>query len=334
MERTDAFTKETRKMFEEEILRFPVEKLQDPKGGFYGRMTEDGRVDEAAPKEVILNARILWTYAAGYRVLKKKEYLMTATRTKDFFVEHFLDHKYGGVYWTLDSDGQRLDTGKRFRATGAAIYALSEYVLATGDASVLSYARNLFETTEKEGYDAEKGMYRDMKSRDWGDAEPQLKDERFNTHLFILEGYTNLYKVWRDETLRARIINLLTIMADKVLAGPCGEDEHSCRNVAEASWQMLKAAFAVRDIYVTNKVRPVVQELLGKVSGVDCGSRACVAAERIVADLWAWKYLNETEAADRALACWDTLKSAPLEHKCGNCIFRLGRMCTEVADMF
>ena len=199
---------------------------------------------------------------------------------------------------------------------GAAIYGLSEYVLATGDESVLSYARNLFETTEKEGFDQEKGVYRDMKARDWGDAEPQLKDETFCTHLNILEGYTNLYKVWKDERLRSRIISLLTIMADKVLAGPCDEENHGCRNIVEASWQMLKAAFAVRDIYVINKVRPVVKGLLDRASAGDCGSKLCEKAEKVVADLWAWKYLNDTDAADRALACWDTLKGTSLEGKC------------------
>ena len=35
MERTDAFTKETRVMLEDEILKFPVEKMQDPDGGFF-----------------------------------------------------------------------------------------------------------------------------------------------------------------------------------------------------------------------------------------------------------------------------------------------------------
>ena len=334
MERTDAFTKETRRMLEEEILKFPVEKMQDPNGGFYGHVAEAEKADGSAPLEVVLNARILWTYAAGYRVLKKKEHLMTATRTKDFFVEHFLDHKYGGVFWSLNPDGTRLDTGKRFRAMGAAIYGLSEYVLATGDESVLTYAVNLFETTEKEGFDPEKGLYRDMKARDWGQAEPQLKEETFCTHLNILEGYTNLYKVWNDERLRSRIIALLTIMTDKVLAGSCEEDGHGCRNIVEASWQMLKAAFAVRDIYVINKVRPVVGGLLSGTSAGDCGSKLCEKAEKVVADLWAWKYLNDAQAADRALACWDTLKDTSLEGKCGNGIFRLGRMCVEVIDMF
>lgn len=333
MERTDAFTKETGQLLEE-VLKLPVETLQDPMGGFYGHMTETGKIDVAAPKEVVLNARILWAYAAGYRVLKKKEYLMTATKTKDFFVEHFIDHKYGGVYWSLNPDGTRLDTGKRFRAMGAAIYGLSEYALATGDESVLSYARNLFETTEKEGFDPEKGLYRDMKSRDWGQAEPQLKDETFCTHLNILEGYTELYKVWKEEKLRARIINLLTIMTDKVLPGYCESEARKCRNVVEASWQMLKAAFAVKDIYVINKVRPAVQALLSKASEGDCGEKLCEKAEKIVADLWAWKYLNDGEAADRALACWDSLKGNVPEQKCGNGIFRLARMCTEVSDMF
>lgn len=333
MERTDAFTKETRAMLEDVILKFPVEKMQDQMGGFFGHMTEEGRIDETAPKEVVLNARILWTYSAGYRVLKKKEYLMTATRTKDFFVEHFIDHKYGGVYWSLNPDGTRLDTGKRFRALGAAIYGLSEYVLATGDESALSYAANLFETIEKEGYDEKAGLYRDMKSREWGDADPQLKDETFCTHLNILEGYTNLYKVWRKDRLRERIINLLTVITDKVLSGPCGEG-HSCKHIVEASWQMLKAAFAVRDIYVIGKVRPMVQKLLEKASESECGSHTCEKAEKVVADLWAWKYLNDGAAADRALACWDTLKCSSMDGKCGNCMFRLGRMCIEVADMF
>ena len=239
-----------------------------------------------------------------------------------------------GLSVILNPDGTRLDTGKRFRAMGAAIYGLSEYVVATGDESVLSYARNLFETTEKEGFDQESGLYRDMKSRDWGQAEPQLKDETFCTHLNILEGYTNLYKVWKDERLRSRIIALLTIMADKVLAGPCDEEGHGCRNIVEASWQMLKAAFAVRDIYVINKVRPVVKDLLAKAADGDSGSKLCEKTEKVVADLWAWKYLNDGGAADRALACWNTIKGTSLEGKCGNGIFRLGRLCVEVSDMF
>lgn len=333
MERTDAFTRETRSMLEDEILKFPVEKMQDPDGGFFGKMKEDGTLDENEPREVVLNARILWTYAAGYRILKKKEYLMTATRTKDFFVEHFLDHKYGGVYWSLNPDGSRLDTGKRFRAMGAAIYGLSEYVRATGDESVMTYAINLFETTEKEGFDSATGLYRDMKSREWGDAEPQ-KSEVFCTHLNILEGYTNLYKVWKEDRLRSRIIYLLSVFTGRLLSDPSVGQEYSCKHIVEASWQMLKAAFAVKDIYVIDTVRPLVQQLLSKAVEGDCGLQSCEKAEKIVADLWSWKYLNDTGAAARALECWDFLKKGEKDGKCGNCVFRMARMCVEVSEMF
>ena len=96
----------------------------------------------------------------------------------------------------------------------------------------------------------------------------------------------------------------------------------------------LKAAFAVRDIYVINKVRPVVKDLLAKAADGDSGSKLCEKTEKVVADLWAWKYLNDGGAADRALACWDTIKGTSLEGKCGNGIFRLGRLCVEVSDMF
>ena len=43
----------------------------------------------------ILYARLLWTFSAAYRVLKKPEYLRTATMTKDYILEHFVDRERG-----------------------------------------------------------------------------------------------------------------------------------------------------------------------------------------------------------------------------------------------
>ena len=38
--------------------------VDDARGGFHGRMTNDLHVPDNAPKGVILNARILWTFSA------------------------------------------------------------------------------------------------------------------------------------------------------------------------------------------------------------------------------------------------------------------------------
>ena len=128
-------------VLENNILHFWQTKMVDHEnGGFYGRIDGHEVLHPEAEKGAILNARILWTFSAAYRVMKKPEYLEMATYAKEYFIEHFLDKEYGGVYWSVDSKGQPLNTRKQFYAIGFAIYGLSEYVRATGDREALDYA--------------------------------------------------------------------------------------------------------------------------------------------------------------------------------------------------
>ena len=106
-------------------------------GGFYGRIDGNEILHPDAEKGAILNARILWTFSAAYRVLGKAEYLETATYAKEYFVDHFIDKEYGGVYWSLNYKGEPLNTRKQFYAIGFALYGLSEYARATGDREAL-----------------------------------------------------------------------------------------------------------------------------------------------------------------------------------------------------
>ena len=62
------------------------------------------------------------------------EYLDAATAAKREIVDRFYDREYGGIYWSVDAHGRPLDTKKQFYALGFAIYGLSEYARATGDA--------------------------------------------------------------------------------------------------------------------------------------------------------------------------------------------------------
>ena len=83
----------------ENILPYWMEKMVDPRGGFYGRRDGNDRLDPDAPKGAILNARILWTFAAAYRILGKPEYLDMATRAKREIIDRFYDPDFGGIYW-------------------------------------------------------------------------------------------------------------------------------------------------------------------------------------------------------------------------------------------
>ena len=197
---------EVRDVLENNILDFWLHHMVDEEnGGFYGQMTGEGELIKTADKGGILNARILWSFSAAYRVLKKTEYLEAATRAKDYIIDHFIDTEYGGTYWSLDYKGQPKDTKKQFYAIGFTIYGLSEYVRATGDREALDYAIQLYECIEEHSFDSEYNGYIEACTREWGKIEDmRLSDldanfpKSQNTHLHIIEPYTNLYRCLKE----------------------------------------------------------------------------------------------------------------------------------------
>lgn len=197
---------EVRDVLENNILSFWLEKMVDKEnGGFYGQMTGEGQLVKTADKGCILNARILWSFSAAYRVLRKPEYLEAATRAKDYIINHFIDKEYGGTYWSLDYKGQPRDTKKQFYAIGFTIYGLSEYARATGDREALDYAIELYECIEEHSFDREYNGYIEACTREWGEiADMRLSEldanypKSQNTHLHIIEPYTNLYRCIKE----------------------------------------------------------------------------------------------------------------------------------------
>ena len=197
---------EMQDVLENNILPFWLEKMQDNEnGGFYGRIDGSGVLHPDAEKGAILNARILWTFSAAYRVLEKGELLEAATRAKDYLVDHFIDPEYGGVYWSVDYKGEPLDTKKQFYAIAFAIYGLSEYARATGDREALEYALDLYDCIEEHAFDNEQNGYIEACTREWGkigDMRLSELDANYpksqNTHLHIMEAYANLLRCLKE----------------------------------------------------------------------------------------------------------------------------------------
>lgn len=204
--KVELLKREVRDVLENNILRFWMDNMVDEEhGGFYGRMDGKGVLHPDADKGAILNARILWTFSAAYRVLGKSEYLAMATRAKEYIIEHFIDPDYGGVYWSLDYKGNPVDTKKQFYAIGFVIYGLSEYARATDDREALDYALQLFDCIEEHAFDREHNGYIEAMTRDWqpiADMRLSELDANFpksqNTHLHIIEPYTNLLRCLKE----------------------------------------------------------------------------------------------------------------------------------------
>ncbi|MBQ9215781.1 MAG: AGE family epimerase/isomerase [Prevotella sp.] len=203
---TKTMRQEMQDVLEKNILRFWLDKMVDyENGGFYGRIDGSEVLHPDAEKGAILNARILWTFSAAYRVLGNQEYLEAAMRAKDYIIDHFIDKEYGGVYWSLDYQGNPLDTKKQFYAIGFAIYGMSEFARATGDREALECALQLFDCIEEHALDHQYNGYIEACTREWGEiADMRLSelDANFpksqNTHLHIIEPYANLYRCLKE----------------------------------------------------------------------------------------------------------------------------------------
>lgn len=262
------------KELETGILPFWMSRMTDPEGGFYGRMDGSGVLHREAERGAVLNARILWTFASAYRILGRKEYLDTAQRAFKYIGEHFIDKEYGGVYWSLKSDGSPLDTKKQFYAIAFTIYGLAEYHLATGDRQAVDLASALFRSVEAHSRDRDGGGYIEACTREWGTIEDMRLSDRdrndvktMNTHLHILEAYSALYRVWKDDSLALALNDLICIFLDRIIRKDghlglfFGEDWtlHSTMvsygHDIEASWLLCEAAETLGDGALLERVR-------------------------------------------------------------------------------
>ena len=261
-----SFRAELASELQQDILPFWLERMRDPAGGWRGRIDGTGRPVALAPKGAILNARILWTFSSAFRLTGKAACREAADRAFAEIRGRFADPQFGGVFWSLDASGRPLDTKKQFYAIAFAIYGLSEYFRAGGPQEALDLARRLYRDIEAHSFDVAGGGYLEACTREWGPiADMRLSDKdrndafTMNTHLHILEGYTSLFRVWRDDALRERLSALVEIFLERIVRpdGHLGlffdtawrsqSETVSYGHDIEASWLLEEAADLLGD---------------------------------------------------------------------------------------
>ncbi len=271
---------------EQVIIPYWKALIDRKNGGFYGLVDFDLLRDEKADKGVILNSRILYFFSRAALVYQKKELLEYADWAYRFLVDKCWDEAHGGVYWMMTAEGKVKESMKHTYNQAFAIYALSAYYEATGKKEALDRAMSLFRLIEKICVD-EYG-YLEAFTDDWKPIDNEklsenglLAEKTMNTLLHLLEAYTLLYDVSKDQAVAGRLRYILDLFYTKVWNTEKGKlevffnrkmesiaDLYSYGHDIEASW-LLDEAYRVLGEKVPYGYTNVIAEKIYRRALVD-----------------------------------------------------------------
>ena len=338
--------------------------IDEENGGFYGAVDVDFNIIKDSPKALVLNARLLWTYAGAYRIYGKPEYKELADRAYNYLIEYFWDKKNGGGFWMLNADGSVKDDTKMTYAQGFMLYAFSEYVRATGSEEARKYADLVYDYLEAECRDGKYYLETARSSGAGNGAITEIGQLSMNTHIHILEPMTCYFRIRHDKCVEESLVNLIEVCARKV----CNVDEHhfvmffdsemnplpgevSFGHDIEGSWLMTEAAEVLLE-YAEDKER--AKALLEEAEdvavkmvdytlehGLDTdgglfdeghfGGGIVIPnkvwwgqAEAIVGSVNAWMITKDEKYLDTALKVWEYVKAQVINCPAGEW-FAVGR---------
>ncbi|WP_321342994.1 AGE family epimerase/isomerase [uncultured Draconibacterium sp.] len=353
----------------ENILEFWSTRTIDQKfGGFVGQIDQDGNVITGATKSAVLNTRLLWTFAAAYHVIGSEKLEQMATRAYDYLVNNFWDKEFGGLFWELDYKGEVVNARKQAYAQGFGVYALSEFYRATGNKESLELAKKLFSLIETNFRENQFDGYIEALDREWkplADMRLSEKDanlpKSMNTHLHILEPYTNLYRVWPYNELRERILHLLDIFQTKIVNHQTGHfglffemdwtpksDIISFGHDIEGAWLLHEAAYEINATECLNAIQQTALKLVdatlkeGTASDgslfyekegehLDTDRHWWPQAEAMVGLMDAWEITGKNQYLTKIAEVWNYIKENVIDYENGEWFGRIDERGTAIS---
>lgn len=345
------------------ILPYWSDRMTDDEyGGFIGRIDGQNMPHPQADKGVVLNARILWTFSAAYQFTGLEIHKNIAEWTYAYFQQHFFDTHFGGVFWSVDYQGQPKDPKKQVYAQAFAIYGLSEFYKISQHKKSLDQAISLYQLMEKHAFDQENNGYFEAYDRKWQLLEDLRLSEKdanekksMNTHLHVLEAYSNLYRVWPDPQLKQQLTNLINIFLEKIIDRETRHfhlffDEkwqvksstQSYGHDIEGSWLLQEAAEIIDEPELVKITRHIAIEMVDaclkegfdkdhglnyekKDGHLDTDKHWWPQAEAVVGLINAWHISENQMYLDQALRVWDFIKVYMIDREKGEWYFRISR---------
>ena len=338
------------------ILPFWLKYARDREhGGFHAYIGEDLKPFDRLPRGALLTSRILWTFSAVYRRYHEPEYLEMARWAYRDQRERFRDPQFGGLYWSVGADGKPDDDHKQIYGQVFGVYGLAEYYRATHEQPALDEAIALYRLVEKHAADPVHGGYFDALDRQWrrlSGPETNLLGEApksQNSHIHILEAYTNLLRVWPDPGLKERQRALVELTLARIIDArthhlvlfmrddwtPIGGDVSYGHDI-ELSWLLVEAAEVLGDPGLIARARAealaiakVTDEqgidrdggvyMEGNAGGpTDTRKEWWEQAEAVVGFLNAYQISGDARNFDHALRSWKFIQDKFVDRRHGD----------------
>jgi cellobiose epimerase len=229
----DTLAKEMRLSLKNELLQpwYP-RTIDSLYGGFLCDFTFDWQPDGPQEKMLVTQSRHIWTASKAAAFFNDSTYLAIAEHGYIFLRDKMWDTHYGGFFMLIDRKGNEVshsyaDT-KTAYGNAFALYGLAGYFKQCGDSAVLKLAKKTFHWLDVHSHDSIHGGYFDQLMRNGShylNYESELEGmerERacwkdYNSSIHLLEAFTELYKVWPNELVKSRIIEMITLIRDTIV---------------------------------------------------------------------------------------------------------------------
>ena len=350
--RLNSLSNEVRHELVSHILPFWEGLKDSERGGFYGLLDFNLKLEKNAVKGCILNSRILWFFSSAYRLLGDEDIFPYARHAYKFLMEKCLDPDYGGLFWSVNADGTVYDSTKHTYNQAFAIYALSAYYEVSHEQAALETALKLFELIEKNCTDSTgylESFTRDFKpeSNEKLSENGVLAEKTMNTLLHVLEAYTSLFNVSRDGRVKERLCFILRQFAGKIWNPEKKRQEvffdknlnslidlHSYGHDIETSWLIDRATEVLGEDEYTRLISPISLEIAGQIykkayrehslmteceNGIDDTKRVWwVQAESVVGFLNAFQKSGDQKFLDAAEDIWNYISEKIVDKRPGS----------------
>ncbi len=221
-ERCELWLDEVQNHLRGELLPFWLTHGEDKKyGGFLTYFDKDGNPTGETQKTLICQTRMIYSYSSAHRAgFGEGDFLKLARQGVDFLLDNFWDPDHFGWFWICERDGAPVDRSKLTYGHSFAIYALSEYAMASGDQRGIQWAMETYKALQNLAADNCHGGYYEFLEQDWTCKPPGVYGgdrKSFDVHMHLMEAFTNLYEATGLHICERRTQEIVELIMGRIL---------------------------------------------------------------------------------------------------------------------